>query len=217
MKQEDSSIRVVVFEDNRSLRTGLFELINASPGFQCVGAFENCNNVLSQLDRTKPDIVLMDIGMPGIDGIQAVRMIREIHPDMKILMQTVFEDNDKIFQSILAGASGYLLKNSIPGRLLDAIREIHEGGAPMSPSVATKVLGMLSDGQANPKNTSFNLTGRETEILSCLVDGMSYKRIAETCFISVDTVRGHIRSIYDKLHVHSKSEAVAKAIRRNIV
>jgi DNA-binding NarL/FixJ family response regulator len=210
-------IKVIVFEDNENLRTGLFQLIDDTPGYRCVGAFENCNNLLRNIRDTKPDIVLMDIGMPGINGIEAVRIICQHYPGMKILMQTIFEENEKIFQSILAGASGYILKNTSPARILEAIKEIREGGAPMSPSVAIKVLKMVGHKPSGVKNNAFNLSDRETEVLNCLVEGMSYKLIAETCFISVDTVRGHIRSIYEKLHVHSKSEAVAKAIKGNIV
>lgn len=210
-------IRVAVFEDNQNLLAGLSELIAGAQGFLCTGAFENCEHLLKKIVSSEPDIVLMDIGMPGINGIEAVRIIREKYPEMKILMQTVFEDNDRIFQSILAGASGYILKNTSPARILEALMEIFEGGAPMSPSVATKVLKMVGYKPAGTKNNTFNLSDRETEILACLVDGMSYKLIAETCFISVDTVRGHIRNIYEKLHVHSKSEAVAKAIKGNII
>jgi DNA-binding NarL/FixJ family response regulator len=131
-------------------------------------------------------------------------------------MQTIFEDNEKIFNSILAGASGYILKNTSPSRFLDFIRETYEGGAPMSPSVATKVLKIVAE-SSSPKVNTFNLSEREKEVLSCLVKGMSYKLIADACFISIDTVRGHIRNIYEKLHVHSKGEAVAKAIKSNIV
>jgi DNA-binding NarL/FixJ family response regulator len=214
------NIRVTIFEDNNSLRNGLYQLINGSEGFECTGAFEDCRDLLKNIHDTKPDVVLMDIEMPGISGIEAVKMLRGKYPEMKILMQTIFEDSEKIFQSILAGASGYILKNTSPARILDFIRETHEGGAPMSPSVATKVLKMI--GQESPvvkvkKTDTFNLSGREKEILSCLVKGMSYKLIAEACFISIDTVRGHIRNIYEKLHVHSKGEAVATAIKSNIV
>src|SRR5215471_12328686 len=210
------SIRVTIFEDNNSLRQGLYQLINGSDGFVCVGAFEDCLDVLKNVEDTKPNVVLMDIEMPGIKGIEAVKMLKEKYPDLKILMQTIFEDNEKIFQSILAGASGYILKNTSPTRFLDFIRETYEGGAPMSPSVATKVLKIITE-TSSPKVNSFNLSEREKEILSCLVKGMSYKLIADACFISIDTVRGHIRNIYEKLHVHSKSEAVAKAIKSNIV
>ena len=209
-------IRVIIFEDNESLRLGLYQLVNSREEYQCVGAFKDCLNLLQNIKDTSPDIVLMDIQMPGIDGIEAVRIIRDKYPNLKILMQTIFEDNDKIFQSILAGASGYILKNTPSDRILDSLKEVYEGGAPISPSIAAKVLKMMvpeNHGQAK----SFNLSDREKEILGCLVKGMSYKLIAKTCFISVDTVRGHIRRIYEKLHVHSKGEAVAKAIKGNIV
>jgi DNA-binding NarL/FixJ family response regulator len=210
-------IRVTIFEDNKSLRQGLYQLINGSEGFACVGAFEDCLDVLRNTEDTKPDVVLMDIAMPGISGIEAVRMLREKYPDLKILMQTIFEDNEKIFQSILAGASGYILKNTSPSRFLEYIKETFEGGAPMSPSIATKVLKIVAQQSSVSSTNSFNLSTREKEILSCLVKGMSYKLIADACFISIDTVRGHIRSIYEKLHVHSKGEAIATAIKGNIV
>jgi len=207
-------IRVIIFEDNESLRLGLYQLVNSREEYQCVGAFKDCLNLLQNIKDTSPDIVLMDIQMPGIDGIEAVRILRDKYPNLKILMQTIFEDNDKIFQSILAGASGYILKNTPSERILDSLKEVYDGGAPISPSIATKVLKMMVPAEAGQ---SFNLSDREKEILGCLVKGMSYKLIAKTCFISVDTVRAHIRSIYEKLHVHSKGEAVAKAIKGNIV
>ena len=210
------NIRVTIFEDNNSLRNGLYQLINGSDGFTCVGAFEDCLNLVKNIEDTKPDVVLMDIEMPGINGIEAVGILHEKYPDLKVLMQTIFEDSDKIFNSILAGASGYILKNTSPSRFLDFIKETYEGGAPMSPSVATKVLKIVAQ-SSSPKVNTFNLSQREREILSCLVKGMSYKLIADACFISIDTVRGHIRSIYEKLHVHSKGEAVATAIKGNIV
>jgi DNA-binding NarL/FixJ family response regulator len=210
-------IRVTIFEDNKSLRNGLYQLINGSEGFTCGGAFEDCLDLLENIENTKPDVVLMDIQMPEINGIEAVGILREKYPELKILMQTIFEDSEKIFQSILAGASGYILKNTSPSRILDFIRETHEGGAPFSPSVATKVLQIIAQQSPSTQQNKFNLSDREKEILSCLVKGMSYKLIALACFISIDTVRGHIRSIYEKLHVHSKSQAVATAIKSNIV
>ena len=210
-------IRVTIFEDNKSLRQGLYQLIDGSEGYICVGAFEDCLDLLKNIEDTKPDVVLMDIAMPGISGIEAVRMLREKYPDLKILMQTIFEDSEKIFQSILSGASGYILKNTSPSRFLEYIKETFEGGAPMSPSVATKVLKIVAQQSSVFSTNSFNLSNREKEILSCLVKGMSYKLIADACFISIDTVRGHIRSIYEKLHVHSKGEAIATAIKGNIV
>ena len=210
-------IKVTLFEDNNSLRNGLKQLIDGSEGFQCAGAFPDCSSLLKNIEATQPDVVLMDIEMPGISGIEGVKILHDKMPELKILMQTIFEESDKIFQSICAGASGYILKNTSPARILDAIRETFEGGAPMSPSIATKVLKMVHTPAVNSKNNSFNLSEREKEVLSCLVKGMSYKLIADACFISIDTVRGHIRNIYEKLHVHSKSEAVAKAIRGKIV
>ena len=210
-------IRVLIFEDNKSLRQGLFQLINGSEGFECVGAFEDCLNLIKNIEETRPDVVLMDIEMPEINGIQAVHIIRQKFPELKILMQTIFEDNDKIFQSILAGASGYILKTTSPSRMLDFIKETYEGGASMSPSVATKVLKIVQQQSPNFKVNNFNLSEREKEILSCLVKGMSYKLIADSCFISIDTVRGHIRNIYEKLHVHSKGEAIATALKSNII
>jgi len=211
------NIRVTIFDDNNSLRKSLYQLIDGSDGFKCVGAFEDCLDLLKNIEETKPDVVLMDIQMPGINGIEAVKILKEKYPDLKILMQTIFEDNERIFNSILAGASGYILKNTSPSRILDFIKETYEGGAPMSPSVATKVMKMVVEQSPYAKVNNFKLTEREKEILSCLVKGMSYKLIADACFISIDTVRGHIRNIYEKLHVHSKSEAVAKAIKSNIV
>jgi len=157
----------------------------------------------------------MDIQMPGINGIEAVRMIRNEYPDLKILMQTIFEDEQKIFDSIYSGASGYILKTTSPARILDFIKETFEGGAPMSPTIAVKVLKMLH--QSATKHANFDLSDREKEVLSCLVKGMSYKLIADACYISIDTVRGHIRHIYEKLHVHSKGEAISTAINNKII
>ncbi len=211
------NIKVVIFEDNSSLREGLFQLINGSPGFECIGAFANCDRLIENIRSTFPDVVLMDIEMPGINGIQAVKLIKDRFPKIKILMETIFEDNDKIFQSILNGAEGYILKNTPPVQILEAIKEIYDGGAPMTPSIANKVLKMFKSSPHKHENDDFNLTDREKEILKCLVEGMSYKLIADHCFISVDTVGGHIKNIYTKMQVHSKSEAVVKAIRKNII
>jgi DNA-binding NarL/FixJ family response regulator len=211
------NIRVAIFEDNNSLRNGLYQLIDGSSDFECVGAYPDCSAILKNIEAIKPDVVLMDIQMPGISGIEGVQLVKDKYPDIKILMQTIFEETDKIFQSICAGASGYILKNTPPSRILEAIRETYEGGAPMSPSIATKVLKIVQNPSSAVQKISFNLSEREKEILTCLVKGMSYKLIAGSCFISIDTVRGHIRNIYEKLHVHSKSEAVVKAIKGKIV
>jgi DNA-binding NarL/FixJ family response regulator len=210
-------IKVVIFEDNRSLREGLAAMIGGTAGFTCTGAFPNCNNLLKNIEQAKPDVVLMDIEMPGINGIEAVAMIKEEFPEIKILMETIFDDDDKIFKSICAGAEGYILKHTSPAEIIEAIREIYEGGSPMTPSIANRVLKMVKERPNGFSKETFDLSAREKEILSCLVKGMSYKMIADTCFISIETVNVHIKNIYKKLHVHSKSEAVAKAIRGKIV
>ena len=155
--------------------------------------------------------------MPVVNGIDAVRTVKRKFPDIKILMETIFDEDEKIFQSICNGAEGYILKGIPPQEILQSIREIYEGGAPMTPSIAVKVLRMFKQNLSDVKDESFQLTVREKEILKCLVEGMSYKMIADACYISITTVHGHIKNIYEKLHVHSKSEAVAKAIKRNIV
>jgi DNA-binding NarL/FixJ family response regulator len=210
-------IRVLIFEDNNNLREGLFQLINGSPGFICVGAFPNCDNVEAKVTSASPDVILMDIEMPGISGIDGVILIKKKFPAIKILMETIFEDDEKIFNSICAGAEGYILKNTPPVSILDSIREIFTGGSPMTPSIANRVLKMVQKPPSVTSKNEFDLTRREKEILTCLVNGMSYKIIADECNISIDTVNMHIKNIYSKLQVHSKSQAVAKAIKGKIV
>jgi DNA-binding NarL/FixJ family response regulator len=212
-----NDIKVVIFEDNTNLRRGLSTLINGSDGFACAGAFGNCDNLIKNISDTKPDVVLMDIEMPGMNGIEAVRLLKPQFPGIKILMETIFEDDEKVFDSICSGAEGYILKNTPPSQILESIKEIHEGGAPMTPSIASKVLAMFKSGTSFSRDQSYNLTDREIEVLKFLVDGMSYKMIAEKCFVSIDTISSHVKNIYKKLHVHSKSEAVAKAIKGKIV
>jgi len=211
------NIKVAIFEDNRSLRESLFQLIDGSDGFRCVGAFPNCDRLIQNIRESKPDVVLMDIEMPGLSGIEAIKILKENFPEVKVLMETIFEDNNKIFDSICNGAEGYILKNTPPAFILSAIKEIYEGGAPMTPSIASKVLKMFKKNSSSDSKEEVGLTEREKEILRLLVEGMSYKMIATTSFISVETVSGHIKNIYKKLQVHSKSEAVIKAIRGKIV
>jgi DNA-binding NarL/FixJ family response regulator len=210
-------IKVAIFEDNADLRLGMELIVNYTEGFQCVGAFPDCKNVIKNIKQTQPDVVLMDIDMPGISGIEGVRLIAANFPDVKILMQTVFDDNEKIFESIKAGALGYLLKNTSPARMLECIREVNEGGAPMSASVARKMLEIFKDDKTSKASSDFNLTAREKELLGLLVEGMNYKTIAEKLFISPFTVQTHIKHIYEKLHVNTRSEAVVKALRERLI
>lgn len=210
-------IKVAIFEDNKSLLESLKQLINGADGMTCAGAFADANKLVHNIQLTNPDVVMMDINMPGISGIEAVRMIKEKFPNIQILMQTVFDDNDKIFAAICGGASGYMLKKTTPQKMLEAIQETYQGGAPMTPSVAVKVLQMFRLQTGVEKNEFIDLSEREKEILSLLVKGKSYKAVASACFISIDTVSTHVRHIYEKLHVHSKSEAVAKAIFQKLV
>ncbi len=211
------AIKVVIFEDNDQLREMLFQMINISESLSCTGAYANAMDLEYKIRRSQPDIVLMDIDMPGINGVEAVKIIKEKYPQVKILMQTIFEDNDKVFDSICAGADGYLLKNSLTDYLIPAIKELNNGGAPMSPSIAKKVLNRFQ--QQNPyiKNDDYKLSDREKQVLNCLMKGMSYKMIADACNISIDTVKFHIKKIYEKLHVNSKSEAVIKAMRNRLL
>ena len=210
-------IKVAIFEDNKALRDSLYMLIDGSPGFVCTGCFANCRKVIKDIESSEPDVVLMDIEMPGISGIEAVQLIKKQFPQIQILMQTVFEEDDKIFASVCAGASGYLLKKTPPAKMLDAIKETSEGGAPMTPSVAAKVLQMFQKQGAQVHPEFVDLSEREREVLKHLVTGDSYKMISAACYISIDTVKTHIKSIYHKLHVNSKSEAVAKAIIQKLV
>src|SRR6476620_9317148 len=196
-------IRICIFEDNTQLRESLFNLVDTSDGFVCVGAFANCEDVISKVSSVRPDVILMDIQLPGISGIDAVRFVKEKFSGVKILIETIFEDDEKVFQSICNGAEGYILKNTPPEEMLDAIREIYEGGAPMTPGIALKVMRMFKQNLSANKDDSFNLSSREKEILKCLVEGMSYKMIADNCFITLETVGGHIKNIYKKLQVHS--------------
>jgi DNA-binding NarL/FixJ family response regulator len=213
-------IRVAIFEDNAAVREAITLLVEGTHGLEHAGAFADCSEILEDISTTHPDIVLMDIGIPGIDGVEAVRMIKAKFPEMKVVMQTVFEDDDKIFASLCAGACGYLLKNTPPAKLMEGIFEAFQGGAPMSPSIARKTLNLFQKFLSPLKATdpaTYKLTTREKEVLQLMSKGQSYKMIADSCDISFDTVRTHIRHIYEKLHVASMSEAVAKAIKERLV
>jgi DNA-binding NarL/FixJ family response regulator len=208
--------RILVYEDNNDFREALVQLINTSEIFECAGAYRNCNEILNHVRDFKPAVVLMDIDMPDMNGIEGVRLVREIDREIKIIMLTVFDDNKNVINAICAGASGYLLKRNCFNRLFDAIEEVLQGGAPMSAGVARMVLDFVATG--SPVSTEqYDLTSREKTVLTHLVKGFSYKMIAASMEISIETVKTHIRNIYEKLHVHNQSEAVAKAINNRII
>lgn len=210
-------IKVVVFDDNRSRRASLGILINQTSDMLCAGAFEDCSDVINDVASSSPDVVLMDVDMPKVNGIEGVKLLRKAYPDLCIIMQTVFEDDDKIINAITAGANGYILKKAHPSKIIEAIREVKDGGAPMTASVARRVLELFQKNTVSRIEHSYKLTERETEILSGLVKGLSYKMIAASHDISVFTVNAHVRKIYEKLQVHSVAEAVSKAIQQNLV
>ncbi|MEM9052045.1 MAG: response regulator transcription factor [Bacteroidota bacterium] len=209
--------RVAIFDDNVERREGLFLLLDTTEDMVCAGLFNDCSNVIKDVESSRPDVVLMDIDMPHVNGIEGVEKIRQVYPDLKILMQTVFEDDDKIFAAICAGADGYILKQANPLKLIDAIREVLKGGAPMTPIIAAKVLKLFQKQGASKRSNSFDLTKRELEILNLLVKGFSYKMIADECHISYPTVNSHITKIYGKLKVQSSAGAVAIALKEGLV
>ncbi|MEW6507779.1 MAG: response regulator transcription factor [Bacteroidota bacterium] len=211
-------IKVTIIEDNTTIRDGLAALINGTPGYSCVGSFPDCETFLHKIPTLDTNIILMDIGLPGINGIDGIVRAKKIKPDLNVLMLTVYEDSQSVFKALCAGACGYLVKKTPPSRLLEAIKDAYEGGAPMSSLIARQVITLFQQniGLQN-ENTNPQLSSREKEVLTSLADGNNYQSIADKLFISVDTVRHHIRNIYRKLHVHSQSEAVAKAIRKGII
>jgi DNA-binding NarL/FixJ family response regulator len=205
-------IFISVVEDNAGVREGLSVLVDGTDGFKCVGKYSSCEDALEGIESDTPDVMLMDIGLPGMSGIDGVRLVKSKFPDIKVLMLTIYENNERVFEAICAGADGYLLKTTPPVQLLQAIREIQSGGAAMSPGISRKVLEMFQRSHGKSSG-DFDLSQRELEILQHLVQGNSYKVIAEALFISAHTVHFHIKNIYRKLHVTSKSEAVAVALR----
>ncbi len=210
-------IKVAVFDDNKPRRELLKLLLNSSDNLVCTGAFEDCRNVVKNISVNVPDVVLMDIDMPNVNGIEGLKLLKEYYPEVKIMMQTIFEDDENIFNAIVAGADGYILKKTPPAKLLEAITDIMMGGAPMSPTIARQVLQLFNNKHQRVEKKNFDLTQREEEILSLLVKGLSYKMIAAKCNISYPTVNTHVSHIYEKLHVSCGTEAVAKAIEHRIV
>ena len=206
--------RIIIFDDDTTRRDSLSMLLNMCDDMECVGTFVSAVNAVENVRQTQPDMVLMDIDMPQGNGINGTRKIKEIFPDLPFIMQTVFEDNQNIFEALKAGANGYLLKKTPPDKLLEQIREALMGGAPMTGNVAFKVLQFFRD---EPVPSSYNLSEREKSILKLLVDGHSYKMIATKSNIAYFTVCNHIKNIYDKLHVNSATEAVKLAIKQRLV
>jgi DNA-binding NarL/FixJ family response regulator len=206
-------IRIAIFEDNDKLRESLAYLLKCTTDYDVVGDFNNCNEAANIVRVYTPDVVLMDIDMPGYNGIEGVRMIKEARPQTSVIMYTVFEDDEKLFQCLCAGANGYLLKKTPPAKLVDAIQEVLEGGAPMSPIIARKVLNSFQQGKPN----EYHLTPREQEVLQLLNKGYSTKMIAAELHIAFDTANSHLKNIYHKLHVNCGKEAIAKALRERIV
>ena len=210
-------IRVLLFEDNKSFRQSLSLYLASSDEVHLCASFSDAEGCVSKVSRYQPDVILMDIRMPGISGIEALQQIKAAAPETKVLMQTVFDDDHRVFAAICAGASGYVLKNPDPEVMLQAVIDVHNGGAWMSPTIAAKVLRMFQNQFVSTQPTYISLTEREREILGCMVKGMSYKMIADACGLAFNTVHWHIKHIYEKLHVNSAPEAVAKAIAGRLV
>jgi DNA-binding NarL/FixJ family response regulator len=209
-------ITVAIIEDLREVREGLTALVNGTPGFRCSGGFRTVEDALRAMSRERPDVILVDLGLPGMSGIEGIRIMKERYPETPTVVLTVYDDEDEIFDALCAGASGYLLKNTPPARLLECLKEVVGGGAPMSPEVARRVVKLFREIRP-PARASHNLTPQETELLKLLVEGHNYKTAAAELGITTNTVSFHLRNIYAKLQVHSKSEAVAKALRDHLV
>ncbi len=214
----NKEIRVAIFEDNPIMMDAYRSILNGSPGYKCTGSFSSCNNWKHDIQKSDPDVVLMDIEMTGLNGIEATRLIKKEYPEVRILVQTVFEDETKIFEALCAGANGYILKNTSPVKMLEAVTDVKTGGVAFNPVVAAKVASLFQQFIA-PSQTinDYHLTEREKEILHLLTEGMPMPRIAEKIFLGYETVRSYVKSIYQKLHVASATEAVAKALKEKLV
>jgi DNA-binding NarL/FixJ family response regulator len=209
-------IKVAIIEDEREIRECLALLVTGTDGYACSGAYRSMEEALEKIPRQLPDVVLSDIGLPGMSGIDGVRLLKERHPDLLVLMLTVYDDDERIFDAMCAGACGYLLKKTPPARLLASLDEVVAGGAPMSPEVARRVIALFREIRP-PERADYQLTPHETRLLKLFVEGHNYKTAAAELNVSVNTVNFHVRSIYDKLQVHSRSEAVVKALLNRLV
>jgi len=210
-------IDVSIFEDNNALRNSLNLLIDGTEGLNMVGLHGNGEGIQEIVKKEKPQVILMDLNMPVVGGLEAIRLVREMDRDVKIIVLTVFEDNEKVFTALQCGADGYLLKKSPPNELLDSIRKVMKGGAPLTPAIARMVVNFFRNDEFQKDKKSIKLTAQETKVLRLLSKGNSYKMIADHLFVSIDTIRSHIKNIYKKLQVHSKSEAVQKAVEHRIL
>lgn len=211
-----ADITVAIVEDERDIRECLSTLVNGTDGYKCTGSYRSMEEALEHLPRNLPDVVLSDIGLPGMSGIEGVRILKHRYPGLLLLMLTVYDDDDRIFDAMCAGACGYLLKKTPPARLLESLKEAVDGGAPMSPEVARRVIALFREIRP-PDRADYHLTPHETRLLKLFVEGHNYKTAAAELHVSVNTINFHVRSIYDKLQVHSRSEAVAKALINRLV
>ena len=211
-----AEFKVGIIEDQPRIREGLRSLIDGTEGYRCVGSFGSVEEALANIAGEWPDVLLMDIGLPGMSGIDGTRRMKDLRPGLNVLMLTVYDDDRRIFDALCAGASGYLLKQTPPARLLECLKEVVDGGAPMSPDVARRVVSLFREIRP-PAEAAHQLTPHEIRILKLLVEGHNYKTAADELDVSINTIRFHMRSIYEKLQVHSKSEAVSKALRHRIV
>ncbi|MCB0283600.1 MAG: response regulator transcription factor [Calditrichae bacterium] len=211
MHSEEIVINVSIVEDDELIRDGISTLLSHRQEFNLLGSFGRCEDLLDTLEEITPDIILMDIDLPGISGIEGIKLVKEKFPAIDILVLTVHENDDMVFEALCAGACGYLTKNIDSGRLLESIRDVHNGGSPMSTNIARMVVKSFQRNQHSP------LTGRETEVLNLLSRGKSYKMIADDIFIDKETVRTHIKNIYRKLEVHSKADAIEKALKQKLI
>jgi DNA-binding NarL/FixJ family response regulator len=216
VKPAPATIKVAIVEDHQKFREALEFLLNNTPGYQCVGSFRSMEEALEKIRFNLPDVALVDIGLPGMSGVEGVRILKERYPSVVLLMNTVYDDDERIFQALCAGASGYLLKKTPPARLIESLNEAIAGGAPMSPEVARRVLDIFRQ-ISPPEHEDYQLTPHELRLLKLLTEGHSYKTAATELGVSVKTISFHLQKIYEKLQVHSKSEAVAKALRNRLV
>lgn len=210
-------IKTAIIEDLREIREGLTMLINYTDGFKCTGAYRSVEEAVERIKHDVPDVLLSDIGLPGMSGIEGIRILKQSYPQMQILMLTVYDDDDRIFDALCAGASGYLLKRTPPAKLLENIKEAMSGGAPMSPEIANRVIKFFRESHSSEQREDYDLTPHETRLLKLLVDGHNYTTAAQKLNVSYNTIKFHVRHIFDKLQVHSKSEAVVKAMRDRLV